>query len=359
MARTDWDAISIQWVPVQDVQPDNWDVLQYNSTTMQYELVASWWGASTLWGLTDVDTTGVWNGDVITYNSTTSEREATALAWWGDMLAATYDPTNVSWDAFSMDNMVEWATTKILTATERTKLTGIETGADVTDTANVTAAWALMDSEVTNLAQVKAFDSSDYATAAQWGLADSALQSGDIGSTVQAWDTHLDALAWLTPSSSLIIGDGLGGWATVTPNNFKTNNNILDTADIGVSVQAYDADTAKLDVAQEYTRTQNFNATTLTDWATINRDLSQNQVTSVTLWGNRTMAAPTNLVDWATYILTVKQDATGSRTITWNAVFKRPWGTAPTLTTTANAVDIITFVCDGTNLRWVASLDFS
>ena len=49
---------------------------------------------------------------------------------------------------------------------DKTKLDGIEASADVTDTANVTAAGALMDSEVTNLAQVKAFDSSDYAPAA-------------------------------------------------------------------------------------------------------------------------------------------------------------------------------------------------
>ena len=60
-----------------------------------------------------------------------------------------------------------------------TKLDGIEAGADVTDTANVTAAGALMDSEVTNLAQVKAFDSADYATAAQGTLADSAVQPND------------------------------------------------------------------------------------------------------------------------------------------------------------------------------------
>ena len=59
--------------------------------------------------------------------------------------------------------------------TDGTKLDGIETGADVTDTTNVTAAGALMDSEVTNLAQVKAFDSSDYATAAQGTTADNAL----------------------------------------------------------------------------------------------------------------------------------------------------------------------------------------
>ena len=40
---------------------------------------------------------------------------------------------------------------------DKTKLDGIEAGADVTDAANVTAAGALMDAEVTNLAQVKAF----------------------------------------------------------------------------------------------------------------------------------------------------------------------------------------------------------
>ena len=48
---------------------------------------------------------------------------------------------------------------------DKTKLDGIEALADVTDTANVSAAGALMESEVTNLAQVKAFDSSAYATA--------------------------------------------------------------------------------------------------------------------------------------------------------------------------------------------------
>ena len=71
-------------------------------------------------------------------------------------------------------------------ASDGTKLDGIEASADVTDTANVTAAGALMDSEVTNLAQVKAFDSSDYATSAQGTTADAALpkaggtMTGDI-----------------------------------------------------------------------------------------------------------------------------------------------------------------------------------
>ena len=47
---------------------------------------------------------------------------------------------------------------------DKTKLDGIEAGADVTDTANVTAAGALMDSELTDLAGVKALDTSTLAT---------------------------------------------------------------------------------------------------------------------------------------------------------------------------------------------------
>jgi radical SAM superfamily enzyme YgiQ (UPF0313 family) len=46
----------------------------------------------------------------------------------------------------------------------------VEDGADVTDTANVTAAGALMDSEVTNLAAVKAFDPTDYVTSDPSGV---------------------------------------------------------------------------------------------------------------------------------------------------------------------------------------------
>ena len=63
----------------------------------------------------------------------------------------------------------------IITSAERTKLSGIETSADVTDAASVAAAGALMDSEINNLAEVKAFNSADYATAAQGTTADAAL----------------------------------------------------------------------------------------------------------------------------------------------------------------------------------------
>jgi hypothetical protein len=84
---------------------------------------------------------------------------------------------------------------------------------------------------------------------------------------------------------------------------------------------------------------------------TISWNTSLGTIATVTLTAaGRTMAAPTNL-KVGTYVLHVIQDGTGSRTITtWNGVFKWPAAIAPTLTTTANRRDIISFVCDGTNL---------
>ena len=122
---------------------------------------------------------------------------------------------------------------------------------------------------------------------------------------------------------------------------------------IGSDVQAFDADNVVKDVANEYTKTQNFNATGLTDGATIAWDSSVHQVCSVTLAGNRTMAAPTNQVDGGFYHLTILQDGSGSRTMTWNAVFKWPSDTAPTLTTTASQQDELTFRSNGTNMYLV------
>tara|TARA_R110000744_G_scaffold87119_1_gene170209 strand:+ start:838 stop:2043 length:1206 start_codon:yes stop_codon:yes gene_type:complete len=116
---------------------------------------------------------------------------ATALEIGDVLIAEVDDPTvesnwtvvNKDLDAASIKASYESnADTNAFTDAEHSKLSGIETAADVTDTTNVTAAGALMDSEVTNLAQVKAFDYTDYATAAQGSTADNALQPNGDGS---------------------------------------------------------------------------------------------------------------------------------------------------------------------------------
>lgn len=76
----------------------------------------------------------------------------------------------------------------------------------------------------------------------------------------------------------------------------------------------------------------------LVDGASISWDASLGAVATVTIAANRTMAAPSNLRAGGRYVLIVTQDATGSRTLTWNAIFKGLGGTAmpqpiPTLST--------------------------
>ena len=90
----------------------------------------------------------------------------------------------------------------------------VEDGADVTDTTNVTAAGALMDSEVTNLAQVKAFDSSDYATAAQGTTADAALpRTGGAMTGAITTNSTFDGRDVATDGAKL---DGIEAGADVT-----------------------------------------------------------------------------------------------------------------------------------------------
>ena len=84
-------------------------------------------------------------------------------------------------------------------------------------------------------------------------------------------------------------------------------------------------------------------------YATSANSNAQISVATITLGGNRTMAAPSNL-KIGTYILHIIQDGSGSRTISWNSIFKWPAGVAPVLTTTPNRRDLFSFVCDGTNL---------
>ena len=92
---------------------------------------------------------------------------------------------------------------------------------------------------------------------------------------------------------------------------------------------------------------------TLTDQATIAWDVIASPVAFVTLGGNRTMAAPsgTGAAAGQFISLLVKQDGTGGRTITWNAVYEFPSDTAPTLTTTANLGDIFSFRYNGA--KWL------
>jgi hypothetical protein len=82
---------------------------------------------------------------------------------------------------------------------------------------------------------------------------------------------------------------------------------------------------------------------TLTDASTIAVDMSVGNNFSVTLGGNRTLGNPTNLTAGQSGVIFITQDGTGSRTLAYSSYWDFPSQTAPTLTTTANAVDVLVY----------------
>ena len=95
------------------------------------------------------------------------------------------------------------------------------------------------------------------------------------------------------------------------------------------------------------------NLSQLTDGATIIWDVDQKPVAFLVLGGSRFIANPANMVAGLMYRLTIFQDATGGRTLSWGSAYKFPGGSAPTLSTAANAVDELWFTSDGTNMRLI------
>jgi len=199
------------------------------------------------------------------------------------------------------------ATTASFLTADETKLDGIEALADVTDTANVTAAGALMDSEVD--ADIKTLVLPASTTISTFGASlidDAAAVNAratlglTIGTDVQAYD------------------------ATI----------VVD-ADIGSTVQAYDVDTAKLDVVQSFTAEQTFKEYAETQYSLTGTDIdpANGSLQYKTLSANTTFTE--SMADGQSVTLMI-DDGT-AYTITWPTT---TWvgGAAPTLPTTGYAV---------------------
>lgn len=88
-----------------------------------------------------------------------------------------------------------------------------------------------------------------------------------------------------------------------------------------------------------------------TDGATVTfnlDDVDKGMVRVVTLGGNRTLAV-SNVDVGQRFVIVLKQDGTGTRTVTWFAGISWPGGVVPTLTTTASKHDVFGFICIASN----------
>lgn len=138
----------------------------------------------------------------------------------------------------------------------------------------------------------------------------------------------------------------------------NAGSNVVVDTDIGSTVQAYDADTTKNDVANTFTADQTITGELKADsyneaYQTVTSSSNATTVDceagnsfSHTLTENTTFTfsnPPTSGTAY-TFSLKVVQDASASSfVVSWPASVDWPAATAPTLTATANAVDVLVF----------------
>jgi hypothetical protein len=168
------------------------------------------------------------------------------------------------------------------------------------------------------------------------------------GTTIQELQSG-DTIIGLTSSTALQKGDGSTGLTAATAGTDylepPSGTAILKANSGGALANATaGTDYAKPDTASSWTAAQRGSISTLTDGATITPDFALANNYTVTLGGNRTLANPTNLTAGQSGSIFVVQDGTGSRTLAYGSYWDFIGGTAPTLTTTANAVDRIDYV---------------
>ena len=165
-------------------------------------------------------------------------------------------------------------------------------------------------------------------------------------------------------SNSMLKDTGTGGLNLATSrlavNNAADNENMIQAFE-NADVRLYYDNVKKFETASggiALTGGAAANITALSDGATITIDMATACHHSVTLGGNRTFAAPSNQVVGQAGSIFITQDGSGSRTAAFNSAFKFVGGTAPTLTTTASAIDRIDYIIKSSNvIHCAVSLD--
>jgi hypothetical protein len=133
------------------------------------------------------------------------------------------------------------------------------------------------------------------------------------------------------------------------------------TTDAVTKIGAYVlANLAQLGTAQSFSAAQRGTISALTDGSTITPDFAVANNFSVTLGGNRSFANGTNLVAGQSGSIFISQDSSGSRTLSFGSYYDFINGTAPTLSTGANAVDRIDYVVrSSTSVHCVFTANYS
>lgn len=98
------------------------------------------------------------------------------------------------------------------------------------------------------------------------------------------------------------------------------------------------------------------NIVTLTDGATITPDFSLGNNFQVTLAGTRTIANPTGVTTGQSGVIFIQEDGTGGYTVGWGTSWDFASATAPTLITTASALNALPYFARSTTSIVVGSV---
>ena len=177
------------------------------------------------------------------------------------------------------------------------------------------------------------------------------------GTVVSATAAQLNVMATVTASATEInVLDGIPAGLTSTELGYSDGV----TSGIQAQINAKGVGDALLATAQNWTAGQRGEITALTSATTVTPDMADSNHFSCTMAHNITFANPSNLTAGQTGSIFLTQDGTGSRTASWGSYWDWAAGTAPTLTTTAAAVDRIDYVVrSATSINAVASLNLS
>ena len=238
--------------------------------------------------------------------------------------------------------------------------TVVTTGSTGTVTSAMIANSAIVNTDISASAEI-AVSKLANGTARQLLQTDAAGTGVEFTSNVDIPGT-LDVAGATTLDSTLQVVGNISTDASLVfeganANNFETTLSVVDpTADVTVTLPDATTTLAGLAVAQSYTKAQRGTPAVLADAGTIAVDLSRANNFTVTLGGNRTLDAPSNATAGQSGVIVVTQDGTGSRTLAYDSIYKFAGGTAPTLTTTASAVDVLAYYVESENRITVTSL---
>lgn len=223
-------------------------------------------------------------------DATTYDFTVTDWADWtgsGDMIASTYDPTSVEWDAFDMDNMAQGDTKKYVSATD-----------------------------ITNLGNLSWTNSWDNATNTQysWLAASKEDTANKENSTIDTSTTKFPTVNLL--KTGLDAKLALSGWTMTGKVVWAGRSEVAKTYAPATGAQTVDLDCA----------VNNMHVVTgHADWTAITFTVA-------------------NATDSQPFIVSILQWSVVSTIAAWFATVRWAWGSAPTLTATVWKRDTFWFI---------------